>query len=77
MLILTRKLGQSVCIDLMEHLDPRTPIGEIFSHGPIEVAITYIGGKHVKLGVTADTRFLILRHELYKRRLGRAVDGGR
>ena len=63
MLILTRKSGQVVIIDMMEDLDPKTPIGELFARGPIEVMVTDIQGTQVKLGFTADPRFLILRQE--------------
>ncbi len=64
MLILTRKPGQAVEIDLMEDLDPRTPVGELFAQGPIEIVVTSIRGEQVKLGFTADPRFRILREEL-------------
>ena len=64
MLILTRKPGQAVVIDLIEGLDPRTPVGELFARGPIEVTVAKIEGGHVRLGIEADTRFRILRDEL-------------
>ncbi len=64
MLILTRKPGQAVQIDLMADLDPRTPIGELFAQGPIEIVVTGIRGEQVKLGLTADPCFRILREEL-------------
>ena len=63
MLILTRKSGQVVIIDMMEDLDPQTPIGELFARGPIQIMVTNIYGAQVKLGFTADPRFLILRKE--------------
>ncbi len=64
MLILTRKSGEAVHIDLMEDLDPRTPVGELFAQGPIEIVVTGVRGEQVKLGLTADPRFRILREEL-------------
>ena len=64
MLILTRKPGQAVVIDLIEGLDPKTPVGELFTRGPIEVTVVKIEGGHVRLGIEADTRFRILRDEL-------------
>ena len=63
MLILTRKSGQVVIIDMMEDLDPKTPIGELFARGPIQIMVTDIQSTQVKLGFTADPRFLILRQE--------------
>lgn len=71
MLILTRTLGESVCIDLMEDIDPRTPVAEVFGRGPIEVVITSVRGSEVKLGISADPALRILRAELWVKRLRR------
>ncbi len=64
MLVLTRKPGQAIQIDLMEDLDPRTPVGELFGAGPIGIIIGGRRGDPVKLGIHADKRFRILRDEL-------------
>ncbi len=64
MLVLTRKPGQAIQIDLMEDLDPQTPVGELFVTGPIEIIIGGFRGDQVKLGIHADKRFRILRDEL-------------
>jgi len=64
MLILTRKPGQVVTIDLREDVDLKTPVGELFAQGSIEVMVTAVNGAQVKLGIRADPRFLILRKEL-------------
>lgn len=64
MLVLTRKPGQVLQINLREGVDPNTPIGELFAQGSIEVMVTAINGDQVKLGIRADQRFLILREEL-------------
>ena len=64
MLILTRKPGQSIVIDLTEGLDPKTPVGELFARGPIEILVCGYTGQSVRLGVEADSRFRILRDEL-------------
>ena len=64
MLILTRKPGQVVTINLREDVDLKTPVGELFAQGPIEVMVTAVNGAQVKLGIRADPRFLILRQEL-------------
>lgn len=68
MLILTRKPGESVYIDLIEDLDPRTPIGDVFKDRRIEITVARIRGDQVKLGVRADPRLRILRAELTARR---------
>jgi len=64
MLILTRKPGQVLKIDLREDVDLKMPVGELFAQGPIEVMVTAVNGAQVKLGIRADPRFLILRGEL-------------
>lgn len=67
MLVLTRKPGEAVKLDLLEDIDPRTPVGELLVRGPIEVVVLGVRGRQVKLGLRADARFLILREELYGR----------
>jgi len=64
MLILTRKPDQVLKIELREDVDLKTPVGELFAQGAIEVMVTAVHGAQVKLGIRADPRFLILRGEL-------------
>ena len=68
MLVLTRKPGQTVIIDLEEGVDPRTPVGELFAQGAITVRVLDVVGAQVKLGFEAEGRFRILREELWVRR---------
>lgn len=68
MLILTRTLGESVHIDPMEDIDPRTPVAEVFGRGPIAVAVVCVRDSEVKLGISADPALRILRAELWVRR---------
>ena len=70
MLVLTRKPGEAVKLDLLKDIDPLTPIGALLARGPIEVVVLSVQGRQVKLGLRADARFLILREELY---VGRGV----
>lgn len=63
MLILSRKSGQAIRIDLVEGVDPRTPVGDLFAQA-ITIAITNIHAGQVRIGVAADWRFRILREEL-------------
>ena len=50
--------GQVVTIGLLEDLDPKTPVGDLFAGGLIEVVVTSVNGVQVKLGLNADPRFL-------------------
>ncbi len=65
MLILTRKPGQSFKIELGD-IDPRTPIGEVFADGPIEILVTVVKGSRVRLGIQASPGLSILRSELQR-----------
>lgn len=64
MLVLTRKPGEAIRIDLMEGVDVETPVGELFAGGPIEVTVTGVKRMQVKIGVRAERRFRVLRGEL-------------
>ena len=64
MLVLTRKPGHIVEIRPDTTLDLSTPVGELFAQGPIQVTTLQISSTHVRLGISADSGFLILRSEL-------------
>ena len=64
MLVLTRRIGEIIRIQLAENVDPDIPARQLFADGPIELVVTQIHGTQVKLGISADRRFLILRDEL-------------
>lgn len=68
MLVLTRKPGQTVIVDLTEGVDPRTLVGELFVEGAITIRVLDVMGAQVKLGFEAERRFRILREELWERR---------
>jgi len=52
MLILTRRSGESLYIDISESVDPATPVGQLFADGPIEIEILQVG-EQAKLGIDA------------------------
>lgn len=64
MLVLGRRVGEVVRISLADGVSPQTTIGDLFRSGPIELVVTRITGKEVKIGIEADPRFKILRAEL-------------
>lgn len=63
MLILTRRRGQSVCIQL-EDIDPRTPIGELFPNGEIKILVAAIKDGEVRLAVDVEPRLRIAPPEV-------------
>lgn len=68
MLILTRRVGQSLLMMPDQKLDLATPVGELFVSGPIRVLVAQVSGARVKFMIDADQRLLILREELHRRR---------
>jgi len=64
MLVLGRKEGEVVRINVANGVSPSLTVGELFNAGPIEITVTRIVGGTVRLGIQADRRFTILRGEL-------------
>ncbi len=64
MLILTRRPGETFQIDLAESVDPNLTVSELFSDGPIQIAILGVKGNQVRVGTEASDRLTILRDEL-------------
>ncbi len=64
MLVLTRKLGESLRVYLSEAVDPQFTARELFAAGPIEIMVVRFSGSQVKIGVAARPEFVVLRSEL-------------
>jgi len=64
MLIVTRRPGESIFIDLSESIDPDMTVGELFADGPINITILGVKGNQVRVGTDASDRLTILREEL-------------
>ncbi len=50
MLLLTRKPGQSIELDLA-NIDPEMSVGELLANGSIEVHVVGVEGSKVQLGI--------------------------
>ncbi|MHB8415188.1 MAG: carbon storage regulator [Acidiferrobacteraceae bacterium] len=68
MLILSRRIGEKITIDLAHDADPNLLARGLFADGPLEIRITHVRGAQVKLGLVVDRRLKILRAELLRRR---------
>ena len=67
MLVLSRREGESLTINLDSNIDPMTPACELFAGGPLVITARRIRGGMVRLGVAADPRLTVLRSELTTR----------
>ncbi len=67
MLILSRRIGERIMIDLADNVDPHLPAHGLFANGPLEIRIAHIRGGQVKVGLVVDQRLRILRAELWRR----------
>jgi len=64
MLTLTRKVDESIIIKLFEDVDPDMTVGELFADCHIEMFITKIKGKEVKVSFLVPEELNIVRSEL-------------
>lgn len=56
MLLLSRKPGQSITLDLDEYLDGETQVRDLLQGGAIEVHVVQVDGSRVELGIKAEPR---------------------
>lgn len=70
MLVLSRRVGERIFIELAGDSDPALPAADLFEHGPLEIRVTQIQGSQVKIGLVVDGRLRILRSELRGREPG-------
>lgn len=57
LLLTTRRTGEKIFVELDPVIDPDTPVGHFFTAGPIEILVTAIAGKAVRVGIKCDTRY--------------------
>ncbi len=67
MLVLERKTGESILIYPNEDIRPEMTVGELFSKGPIKVAVKCRDQSAIKLAIDAPYNMKILRYELLDR----------
>ena len=69
MLVLSRRVRQSVVIDIADPELANKTIGEVFGQGPIIIALLSCGLSFARVGIKAPTGMRILRSELYEEEL--------
>lgn len=64
MLVLTRRVGESIFIFPSDKLDPNTTIKELFGSEPIRITLTRVNGNQSRLGIVAPDDLTIAREEV-------------
>lgn len=64
MLILSRRIGETLYIEPSPDIGEDMTVRELFAGGPIVVALLGIKGKQAKIGVQTPESLLIVRSEL-------------
>ena len=64
MLVLTRRVGESILVFPSDDIDPDTPVGELFGKGPIRITLTRVSGNQARLGIVAPDTLAIAREEV-------------
>jgi len=64
MLVLTRRVGESIFIFPSAELDANVPISELFKDGPIQLTLTRVNGNLARLGIVAPNSLTIAREEV-------------
>ena len=64
MLVLTRRIGESIFIFPSDELSLDTQISELFRDGPIQLTLTRINGNQARIGIVAPATLTIAREEV-------------
>ncbi len=64
MLVLTRRVGESVYIFPSEDVTPDTLASELFVDGPIQLTLTRVNGNQARIGIVAPQELTIAREEV-------------
>jgi len=64
MLVLTRRIGESIFIFPSKDLDPNTTVSELFGDEPIRITLTRVNGNQSRLGIVAPDELTIAREEV-------------
>ncbi len=64
MLVLTRRVGESIFIYPAETMRPDMTVRELFELGPIRITLTRISGSQSRVGIVAPEVLSIAREEV-------------
>ncbi|WP_298134864.1 carbon storage regulator [Acidiferrobacter sp.] len=61
MLLITRRHGERILIDLDPRADPQLPAADLFAAGPLEILVMTTARGHARLAVTAPRALTVRR----------------
>ena len=64
MLVLSRRIEESLIVQPAEDIDPAMTVAELFQNGPVVLHVLATNGNQVRLGVEAPKELNIVRNEL-------------
>ncbi len=64
MLVLTRRVGESIFIFPSDELALDTPVSALFENGPIQLTLTRVNGNQARIGIVAPLELTIAREEV-------------
>lgn len=64
MLILSRRIGETLTIEPAQDLDPDMTVRELFASGPLVVAFMELNGRQARIGIAAPNVLKVVRSEL-------------
>ena len=64
MLVLSRRIEESLIVQPAEGIDPAMTVAELFQNGPVVLHVLATNGNQVRLGVEAPKELNIVRNEL-------------
>ena len=64
MLVLTRRVSESIFIFPSDELSPETTVSELFGDGQIRLTLTRINGNQARIGIVAPATLTIAREEV-------------
>ena len=64
MLVLSRRIEESLIVQPAEDIDPAMTVAELFQNGPVVFHVLATNGNQVRLGIEAPKELNIARNEL-------------
>lgn len=67
MLVLTRRVGETILIFPADTMPPEMKVRDLFKQGPVRITLTRIAGSQARVGIVAPEMLAIAREEINER----------